>query len=56
MERPLGVPYGKVKFTLARGTPHMYTVWLFVTIVDTTAYDVLLGMEFMAAVGGAYDA
>ena len=23
--------------------------------MDTTAYDVLLGMEFMTAVGGAYD-
>ena len=29
---------------------------MFVTIVNTTAYDVLLGMEFMTAVGGAYDA
>lgn len=55
VEMPLGVPYGKVKFALARGTPHMYTVWLFVTIVDTTAYDVLLGMEFMTTVGGAHD-
>ena len=39
MEMPLGAPYGKVKFTLVRGTPHIHTVWLFVTIVDTTAYD-----------------
>ena len=31
------------------------SVHLHVTVVDTTAYDVLLGTEFMAAVRGAYD-
>ena len=29
---------------------------LFVTIVDTPIYDVLLGMEFVKAVKGVYDA
>ena len=52
---PLGVSQGKVKFTFGRGTPHMHKIWLFVTIVDTAAYDVLLGMEFMTTMGGAYD-
>ena len=55
VEMPLGVSQGKVKFTFGRGTPHIHTIWQFVTIVDTTAYDVLLGMEFMTAIGGAYD-
>ena len=55
VEMPLGVSQGKVEFTVSRGTPHMHTIWLFVTIVDTTAYNVLLGIEFMSAMGGAYD-
>ena len=54
VEMPLGVSRGKAKFTFGRGTPHMHTIWLFVTIVDTIAYDVLLGMEFMTAMGGAF--
>ena len=53
VEMPLGVSRGKVKFSVSRGTPHMHTIWLFVTIVDTTTYDVLLDMEFMTAMGGA---
>lgn len=46
---------GVVKFTLARGTAHMRTAEKIVTVVDTTEYDVLLGTEFMAALGRAYD-
>ena len=56
IERPLGVTKNKVKFTFSRGTPQMWTVELEATIVDTTAYDVLLGMEFITAMCGAYDA
>ena len=52
VEMPLGVTHGKVKFTFSRGTPHMLSVWLLVTVVDTTAYDVLLGTEFKAAMRG----
>ena len=33
----------------------MCTIEVEATIVDTTAYDVLLGMEFVAAMCGAYD-
>ena len=55
IEMPLGISRGKVKFTFARGTPHMFTTWLLVAIVDTTTHDVLLGMEFMTGVGGAHD-
>ena len=28
---------------------------MYVTVVETTSYDILLGMEFMSAFGGAYD-
>ena len=55
VEVPLGVTYSSVEFYLGRGTPHALSVHLHVTVVDTTAYDVLLGTEFMAAVRGAYD-
>ena len=55
VELPLGVTYSPVEFYLGRGTSHALSVHLHVTVVDTTAYDVLLGTEFMAAVRGAYD-
>ena len=32
-----------------------HSVDLLVTVVDTTAYDVLMGTEFIAAVRGTYD-
>ena len=53
---PLGITSTKLKFTLARGTDHECVVELHATVVDTTAYDVILGMEFVAAARGAYDA
>ena len=56
IEMPLGTTNTKLKFTLARGTDHEHVVELHATVVDTTAYDVILGMEFVAAVRGAYDA
>lgn len=55
VEMLLGVCKNKVKFTLARGTPNMCTVEVYVTVVDTTAYDALLGMEFLSAVDVSYD-
>ena len=55
VEVPLGVTYSTIEFTLGRGTNHALSVLLHVTVVDTTAYDVLLGIEFMTAVRGAYD-
>ena len=56
IEMPLGITATTLKFTLARGTDHECMVELHATVVDTTAYDVILGMEFVAAVRGAYDA
>lgn len=56
IEMPLGTTNTKLKFTLARGTDHEHVVELHAIVVDTTAYDVILGMEFVAAVRGAYDA
>ena len=53
---PLGITSQKLKFTLARGTDHECVVELHATVVDIKAYDVILGMEFVAAVRGAYDA
>ena len=55
IEVPLGVTYSPVEFNLGRGTPHALSVKILVSVVDTTAYDMLLGTEFMAAVRGAYD-
>ena len=56
IEMPLGITNTKLKFTLARGTDHECVVELHATVVDTTTYDVILGMEFVAAVRGVYDA
>ena len=55
VEKPLGVTRQKLKFTLGRGTTNMVIVELHVTIVDTTAYDMLLGMDFMRAFNEFYD-
>ena len=55
VEMPLGITKTKLKFTLGRGTEHMCVVELEATVVDTKAYDVILGMEFVTAVMGAYD-
>ena len=46
----------KLKFTLGRGTCNLCVVELHATVVDTTAYDVIMGMEFITAMMGAYDA
>lgn len=44
----------KVDFILSRGTPREHRVSLLVTMVDNTAWCALLGMEFIANVGGCY--
>ena len=45
---PLGITNTKLKFTLARGTDHECVVELHAIMVDTTAYDVIPGMEFVS--------
>ena len=55
VKRPLGVTRQKLKFTLGRGSTNSCTIELHVTVVDTTAYDMLLGIEFMRAFNGVYD-
>ena len=55
VEHPLGVPKTKVMFTWSRGISNECKADVAVTIVDTTTYNVLLGMEFITAMGGAYD-
>ena len=56
IEMPLGVTKNELKSSLGRGTDKLCVVELHATVVDTTAYDVILGMEFVTAVKGAYDA
>ena len=51
---PMGVTRKKVGFILSRGTPRGHRVSLCITVVDTTAYDALLGMECDAAMEGCY--
>ena len=53
---PLGITKDKLRFTLGRSTVYELTVELAVTVVDTPVYDVLLGMEFVKATKGLYDA
>ena len=51
----VGITKEKLKFTLGCGIDNLCVVELTATVVDTVAYDVLLGMEFMRAAKGAYD-
>ena len=55
VEHSLGSTKAKVMFTLSRGTANECKAAINATIVDTCAYDALLGMEFIIAMGGAYD-
>ena len=50
-----GANRGHSKEGGVRGTYREHRVSLCVTVVDTTTYDALLGMEFMAGVGGCCD-
>ena len=54
VEMPLGITR-PLKFTPGRGTEHEMVIETVVTVVDTTAYDILLGMDFVAAALGGYD-
>lgn len=45
----------EVVFTLARGTPQERRCSLKATVVNTTTYCALLGMDFAAVVGGVID-
>ena len=47
VERPLGITRTKLKFNLGNGPDKPCVVEMAVTVVDTVAYDVLLGMEFI---------
>ena len=49
VEKPLGVTHRKLKFTLGRDTTNTASVELQVIVVDTTAYDMILGMDFIRA-------
>ena len=55
VEHPLGSTKAKVMFTLSRGTANECKTSINATIVDTPAYDAFLEMEFITAMGGAYD-
>ena len=55
VERPLGITRAKIIFTLSRGNAKKCRAEIPVTIVNTLAYDTLLGMDFITAMGGAYD-
>ena len=52
VEVPTGVTLKKVEFILPRGTPREHRVSMLVTVVDTTMYDALLGMELLLQWGG----
>ena len=56
VEFPVGVTKKKLKFHLGRGTEFHQVLELEATVVDTKAYDVLLGVEFFKAAKGVYDA
>lgn len=55
MEEPVGVTLTLVTFTLGRGTQQIMQAYLPVTVVETNAYDVLLGINFLKAIRGSYD-
>ena len=55
IETPLGVSESKLSLTLCRQTPQQRTESMYVTVVETTSYDILLGIDFLQAFGGAYD-
>ena len=55
IELPWGITKEKLNFTLGRKTDNLCVVELMATVVDTTAYDKLLGMEFVKVVKGVYD-
>ena len=52
----LGTTPQPLEFVLARNTPHEHKLLVHASIIDTPAYDILLGMEFIRAAKGLYDA
>lgn len=55
VEVQMGVTRKKVEFVISWGTPREHQVSLQVIALNTTTYNALLGMEFLAAMGGGYD-
>ena len=52
----LGTTSHPLEFVLSRNTPHEHKLLVHASIIDTPAYDILLGMEFIRAAKGIYDA
>ena len=51
----LGTTLHPLEFVLSRNTPQEHRLLVNAAIIDTPAYDILLGMEFIIAARGAYD-
>ena len=52
----LGTTSHPLEFVLSRKTPHEHILFVHASIIDTPTYDILLGMEFIRAARGMYDA
>ena len=52
----LGTTPHPVEFVLSRNTPAEHRLLVNASIIDTHAYDIILGMEFIRAAKGIYDA
>ena len=53
--RPIGLSTIPLEFILADGTENRTEFLAKVIVMDTDAYDILLGMEFIASCGGGID-
>ena len=51
----LGTTLHPLEFVLSRNTPQEHRLLFNVAIINTPAYDILLGTEFIRAARGAYD-
>ena len=51
----LGTTPHPLEFVLSKNTPHEHRVLVHASIINTLAYDILLGMKFIRAARGAYD-
>ena len=52
----LGTTSHPLEFVLSRNTPAEHRLLVHASIIDTLAYDIILGMEFIRAAIGVYDA
>ena len=52
----LGTTSHPLEFVLSRNTPDEHRLLVHASIIDTPAYDIQLGMEFIRAARGVYDA